>query len=197
MILITLCYIDRAVTLFREFLRIRYANTSLIYISFESFLSSTTYLSSFHKYIYSLVSSFLFISSYFISISYIYFRTDHPEPKYHEAVVFLQKILDGMFLFLSCLIFVVYLLLFVCLFVCMFVCLFVFLTLLYISCYLIYIKELGLPHKVYSRDPKHPILVATWEGQDPSLPSILLNGHTDVHSFPFSSPFPSLSPHSR
>jgi aminoacylase len=61
-------------------------------------------------------------------------RTDHPNPQYHEAVKFLQNVLD----------------------------------------------ELGLPHKTFALDPNRPILLATWEGQEPSLPSVLLNSHTDV-----------------
>ncbi|CAH0719842.1 unnamed protein product, partial [Brenthis ino] len=41
-------------------------------------------------------------------------------------------------------------------------------------------KELGLPYQVYELVPKNPILVMTWEGLEPSLPSILLNSHMDV-----------------
>ncbi|KAJ1923169.1 adenylate cyclase [Tieghemiomyces parasiticus] len=40
--------------------------------------------------------------------------------------------------------------------------------------------ELGLPHQVYEMAPGKPIVVMTWEGKDPTLPSIGLNSHTDV-----------------
>lgn len=41
--------------------------------------------------------------------------------------------------------------------------------------------DLMLPYKVYHpKNPKKPILVMTWHGQDPKLPSILLNSHMDV-----------------
>jgi len=45
-----------------------------------------------------------------------------------------------------------------------------------------FLDEIGLPYFVTNREghPDRPILVATWTGQDPSLPSILLNSHTDV-----------------
>ncbi|XP_045499175.1 aminoacylase-1-like [Colias croceus] len=39
---------------------------------------------------------------------------------------------------------------------------------------------LGLPVQVYEVVPKKPVLVMTWEGQEPGLPSILLNSHMDV-----------------
>ncbi|XP_038213797.1 aminoacylase-1-like [Zerene cesonia] len=41
-------------------------------------------------------------------------------------------------------------------------------------------SALGLPVKVYEVVHKKPVLVMTWEGQEPSLPSILLNSHMDV-----------------
>jgi len=41
-------------------------------------------------------------------------------------------------------------------------------------------KSLGLPVKVYTVVPKKPIVVITWGGTDPSLPSVLLNSHMDV-----------------
>ncbi|XP_058797117.1 aminoacylase-1 [Phymastichus coffea] len=41
-------------------------------------------------------------------------------------------------------------------------------------------KSLDLPIKVYHVDPKKPIVVLTWKGTDPSLPTILLNSHMDV-----------------
>ncbi|XP_045769333.1 aminoacylase-1-like [Maniola jurtina] len=41
-------------------------------------------------------------------------------------------------------------------------------------------SELGLPVQVYEVVPKKPVLVITWEGLEPSLPSILLNSHMDV-----------------
>ncbi|XP_053604968.1 aminoacylase-1-like [Plodia interpunctella] len=40
--------------------------------------------------------------------------------------------------------------------------------------------ELGFPVKVFEPVPKKPVLVMTCEGQEPSLPSILLNSHMDV-----------------
>ncbi|XP_039754767.1 aminoacylase-1-like [Pararge aegeria] len=40
--------------------------------------------------------------------------------------------------------------------------------------------DLGLPAQVYEVKPKKPVLVMTWEGLEPSLPSILLNSHMDV-----------------
>ncbi|CAH1782537.1 unnamed protein product [Owenia fusiformis] len=41
-------------------------------------------------------------------------------------------------------------------------------------------SELGLPFACTELHPGKIILVMTWEGSDPSLPSILLNSHTDV-----------------
>uniref|UniRef100_A0A6B2L5A2 N-acyl-aliphatic-L-amino acid amidohydrolase n=1 Tax=Arcella intermedia TaxID=1963864 RepID=A0A6B2L5A2_9EUKA len=44
-----------------------------------------------------------------------------------------------------------------------------------------YGKEVGLTQsQVFFPMDKQPILILTWKGQDPSLPSILLNGHYDV-----------------
>ena len=40
--------------------------------------------------------------------------------------------------------------------------------------------ELGLEQRVVTPVPGKPILIATWTGSDPSLPSVLLNSHTDV-----------------
>ncbi|XP_046977934.1 aminoacylase-1-like [Vanessa cardui] len=40
--------------------------------------------------------------------------------------------------------------------------------------------SLNLPATVYEVIPKKPILVMTWEGLEPNLPSILLNSHMDV-----------------
>ena len=42
------------------------------------------------------------------------------------------------------------------------------------------IDEIGLDNKTIAPDAKRPILIATWKGLDPSLPTILLNSHTDV-----------------
>lgn len=41
-------------------------------------------------------------------------------------------------------------------------------------------KSLGLPVNVYEPVLKKPIVIITWEGLEPNLPSILLNGHMDV-----------------
>ncbi|XP_078595531.1 aminoacylase-1-like [Branchiostoma floridae x Branchiostoma japonicum] len=43
-----------------------------------------------------------------------------------------------------------------------------------------YADELGLPSKVIEVHPGKPVVLMTWEGQDPTLPTILLNSHTDV-----------------
>jgi len=40
--------------------------------------------------------------------------------------------------------------------------------------------SLGLPLKVYSIVPGKPIVVLTWEGSEPNLPSVMLNSHMDV-----------------
>jgi aminoacylase len=41
-------------------------------------------------------------------------------------------------------------------------------------------KSLDLPIKVYHVVPKKPIVIITWTGTEPTLPSILLNSHMDV-----------------
>ncbi|ELT90864.1 hypothetical protein CAPTEDRAFT_184037 [Capitella teleta] len=41
-------------------------------------------------------------------------------------------------------------------------------------------NELGLPYQVHECVPGKPIFIITWEGTDPSLPSLLLNSHIDV-----------------
>ncbi|CAG8469715.1 23288_t:CDS:2 [Cetraspora pellucida] len=41
-------------------------------------------------------------------------------------------------------------------------------------------KEIGLKSSVFEYVKGKPIVLLTWEGRDPSLPSILLNSHTDV-----------------
>ncbi|KAL4160615.1 hypothetical protein PRNP1_001179 [Phytophthora ramorum] len=43
-----------------------------------------------------------------------------------------------------------------------------------------YLDEVGLKVQVFSPSDNKPIVVATWEGKDPALPSILLNSHYDV-----------------
>ncbi|KAI8871004.1 aminoacylase-1 [Ramicandelaber brevisporus] len=40
--------------------------------------------------------------------------------------------------------------------------------------------ELDLPFREYSCVPGKPLGIITWTGRDPSLPSLLLNSHTDV-----------------
>ena len=42
------------------------------------------------------------------------------------------------------------------------------------------VEQIGLEHKTISPVLNKPILIATWKGSDPSLPTILLNSHTDV-----------------
>lgn len=42
------------------------------------------------------------------------------------------------------------------------------------------IEEIGLKQKVIRTDVQRPILVATWIGKEPDLPTVLLNSHTDV-----------------
>ena len=42
------------------------------------------------------------------------------------------------------------------------------------------VGEIGLKSKVISPVSGRPILIATWTGSDPLLPSILLNSHVDV-----------------
>lgn len=41
-------------------------------------------------------------------------------------------------------------------------------------------KSLDLPYKITECVPGKPIFVMTWTGTDPSLPSVMLNSHTDV-----------------
>ena len=41
-------------------------------------------------------------------------------------------------------------------------------------------QEINLPCRVHECAAGKPIVVMTWEGKDPALPSVLLNSHTDV-----------------
>jgi len=42
-------------------------------------------------------------------------------------------------------------------------------------------KQIGLPLKVfYPANDQNPVVILTWEGRQPELPSILLNSHMDV-----------------
>lgn len=41
-------------------------------------------------------------------------------------------------------------------------------------------ESLGLPIRIYYFFPNKPVVIITWTGKEPQLPSILLNGHTDV-----------------
>lgn len=41
-------------------------------------------------------------------------------------------------------------------------------------------QSLNLPSNIYYMAPGKPIIVITWLGQKPELPSILLNSHMDV-----------------
>lgn len=41
-------------------------------------------------------------------------------------------------------------------------------------------RELDLPVQKFGKSPEKPVLVISWVGQEPELPSILLNGHMDV-----------------
>ncbi|KAF9168677.1 adenylate cyclase [Actinomortierella ambigua] len=41
-------------------------------------------------------------------------------------------------------------------------------------------EEIGMPWKVVETVPGKPTVIMTFEGQDPSLPTLLLNSHTDV-----------------
>ncbi|XP_061378621.1 aminoacylase-1-like isoform X1 [Danaus plexippus] len=43
-----------------------------------------------------------------------------------------------------------------------------------------YANDLGLQVQMFETVPKKPVLVMTWEGLEPELPSILLNSHMDV-----------------
>ncbi|GAB6022977.1 adenylate cyclase [Chamberlinius hualienensis] len=40
--------------------------------------------------------------------------------------------------------------------------------------------EISLPYEIVEVVPKNPILLITWKGSDPSLPTVLLNSHMDV-----------------
>ena len=51
-----------------------------------------------------------------------------------------------------------------------------FLTKLFLS----YAEDLGLPYFTHECVPGKPIMIMTWEGEDPSLSSVILNSHTDV-----------------
>jgi len=42
------------------------------------------------------------------------------------------------------------------------------------------IQEIGLEHQIIQTDFERPILIASWIGKEPSLPTILLNSHMDV-----------------
>lgn len=42
------------------------------------------------------------------------------------------------------------------------------------------IEDIGLEHKTLELAANRPLLIGTWKGTDSSLPSILLNSHTDV-----------------
>ena len=52
----------------------------------------------------------------------------------------------------------------------------VFLTKKFLS----YAEDLGLPYFTHECVPGKPIMILTWEGEDPSLSSVILNSHTDV-----------------
>lgn len=42
-------------------------------------------------------------------------------------------------------------------------------------------ESLGLTYEIITvKDPKKPLMLMTWEGTDPDLPTILLNSHMDV-----------------
>lgn len=42
------------------------------------------------------------------------------------------------------------------------------------------IEDIGLEYRVVAAKTKRPILLATWKGTDPKLPTVLLNSHVDV-----------------
>ena len=42
------------------------------------------------------------------------------------------------------------------------------------------VSELGLEQRIVELVDRRPILIATWKGADSTLPSVLLNSHTDV-----------------
>ena len=52
----------------------------------------------------------------------------------------------------------------------------VFLTKKFLS----YAEDLGFPYFTHECVPGKPIMILTWEGEDPSLSSVILNSHTDV-----------------
>lgn len=41
-------------------------------------------------------------------------------------------------------------------------------------------KDIGLPFETVQVHPERIVCIMTWEGRDPSLPSVVLNSHTDV-----------------
>ncbi|KAH7488726.1 hypothetical protein KRP22_008633 [Phytophthora ramorum] len=43
-----------------------------------------------------------------------------------------------------------------------------------------YLEELGLPVQVFSPVENKPVVLGTWQGEDPTLPGIILNSHYDV-----------------
>ncbi|KAG1703987.1 hypothetical protein DVH05_006993 [Phytophthora capsici] len=43
-----------------------------------------------------------------------------------------------------------------------------------------YLEELGLSVQVFSPVENKPVVLATWKGEDPTLPGIILNSHYDV-----------------
>ncbi|EEY64299.1 aminoacylase, metalloprotease family M20A, putative [Phytophthora infestans T30-4] len=43
-----------------------------------------------------------------------------------------------------------------------------------------YLEELGLRVQIFSPVDGKPVVLATWEGEDPTLPGIILNSHYDV-----------------
>ncbi|TMW63753.1 hypothetical protein Poli38472_002694 [Pythium oligandrum] len=43
-----------------------------------------------------------------------------------------------------------------------------------------YLVEIGLAVQVFEPEPHKPIVLATWKGEDETLPSIILNSHYDV-----------------
>merc|ERR1712117_99910 len=55
---------------------------------------------------------------------------------------------------------------------------------------------MDLPHMTHECVPGKPILVITWQGSDPSLPSLRLNSHIDVVPvFPEHWTYPPFSAH--
>lgn len=41
-------------------------------------------------------------------------------------------------------------------------------------------SSLGLPVQVVTTVPGKPVVIITWEGLEPGIPSVLLNSHMDV-----------------